>query len=144
MKSDRKRKGKVLKFPQKNSTVAAVCNAIIWKHPANTIFSPSPDLLQLLRKMPSSGNGVSNVTGTDSPALDHTNTLRRNKDNKENAGREATDQDSPASIGSAAAHATFPSWINIISMVSLIFGGCCANVGNAFKHVRHHVADNLP
>lgn len=33
-----------------------------------------------------------------------------------------------ASIGTAAAHATFPSWMSVILMVSLIFGGCCANV----------------
>lgn len=90
--------------------------------------------------MPSSGNGISKVTGTNSPAPH----LRRNNGNKENAGRGATDLNSPASIGSAAAHATFPSWISIILMVSLIFGGCCANVGKASKHARPHVADNLP
>jgi UDP-xylose/UDP-N-acetylglucosamine transporter B4 len=28
----------------------------------------------------------------------------------------------------AAAHAVVPSWTNIALMVSLIFGGCCANV----------------
>ena len=94
--------------------------------------------------MPSSGNGISKVTGIDSPAPDHTNNLRRNNGNEENAGRGATDLNSPASIGSAAAHATFPSWISIIMMVSLIFGGCCANVGKASKHARPHVADNLP
>ena len=33
-----------------------------------------------------------------------------------------------ASIGTAAAHATFPSWMSVILMISLIFGGCCANV----------------
>lgn len=94
--------------------------------------------------MPSSGDGISKVTGSDSPALDYTNNLRRNNGNKENTSRGATDQNFPASIGSAAAHATFPSWINIILMISFIFGGCCANVGKTFKHTRPHVADNLP
>lgn len=28
----------------------------------------------------------------------------------------------------AAAHAAIPNWTNIVLMVSLIFGGCCANV----------------
>lgn len=28
----------------------------------------------------------------------------------------------------AVAHATMPDWINVIAMISLIFGGCCANV----------------
>lgn len=29
----------------------------------------------------------------------------------------------------AAAHATIPSWANMVLMASLILGGCCANVG---------------
>lgn len=28
----------------------------------------------------------------------------------------------------AAAHATVPNWANMLLMISLIFGGCCANV----------------
>ena len=28
----------------------------------------------------------------------------------------------------AVAHATMPQWINVVAMMSLIFGGCCANV----------------
>jgi UDP-xylose/UDP-N-acetylglucosamine transporter B4 len=28
----------------------------------------------------------------------------------------------------AAAHAAVPTWANMVLMVSLIFGGCCANV----------------
>lgn len=28
----------------------------------------------------------------------------------------------------AAAHATVPNWANVLLMISLIFGGCCANV----------------
>ncbi|KAJ5129188.1 uncharacterized protein N7515_005227 [Penicillium bovifimosum] len=33
-----------------------------------------------------------------------------------------------AGLVAAVAHATVPSWTNMILMVSLIFGGCCANV----------------
>lgn len=32
-------------------------------------------------------------------------------------------------IGAAAAHATLPSWATTVFMVSMIFGGCCSNVG---------------
>jgi UDP-xylose/UDP-N-acetylglucosamine transporter B4 len=32
-------------------------------------------------------------------------------------------------IVAAAAHAAVPSWTSMVLMVSLIFGGCCANVG---------------
>ena len=28
----------------------------------------------------------------------------------------------------AVAHATLPEWLNVVAMMSLIFGGCCANV----------------
>lgn len=33
------------------------------------------------------------------------------------------------SIATAAAYATSPNWFSMVLMVSLIFGGCCANVG---------------
>ncbi|KAJ5533666.1 UDP-N-acetylglucosamine transporter yea4 [Penicillium frequentans] len=33
-----------------------------------------------------------------------------------------------AGLIAAAAHATVPNWANMILMISLIFGGCCANV----------------
>lgn len=46
---------------------------------------------------------------------------------KQNASGKDT-REPVASIGTAAAHATFPSWMSVILMVSLIFGGCCANV----------------
>lgn len=36
-------------------------------------------------------------------------------------------KDAP-SLLAAAAHAAIPSWTNMVLMVSLIFGGCCANV----------------
>jgi UDP-xylose/UDP-N-acetylglucosamine transporter B4 len=36
-------------------------------------------------------------------------------------------KDAP-SLVVAAAHAAIPSWTNMVLMVSLIFGGCCANV----------------
>jgi UDP-xylose/UDP-N-acetylglucosamine transporter B4 len=36
-------------------------------------------------------------------------------------------KDGPGLVA-AAAHATIPSWSNMVLMVSLIFGGCCANV----------------
>lgn len=36
-------------------------------------------------------------------------------------------KDAPGLIA-AAAHAAVPTWANMILMVSLIFGGCCANV----------------
>lgn len=39
------------------------------------------------------------------------------------------DNSSVAGICTAVVHATFPSWTNIALMISLIFGGCCANVG---------------
>lgn len=38
-----------------------------------------------------------------------------------------SDKDAPGLIA-AAAHAAVPTWANMILMVSLIFGGCCANV----------------
>ncbi|GFF56724.1 putative UPD-GlcNAc transporter (Mnn2-2) [Aspergillus lentulus] len=36
--------------------------------------------------------------------------------------------DGLGSIATAAAYATSPKWISMVLMVSLIFGGCCANV----------------
>jgi UDP-xylose/UDP-N-acetylglucosamine transporter B4 len=36
-------------------------------------------------------------------------------------------KDAPGLVA-AAAHAVVPSWTNMAMMVSLIFGGCCANV----------------
>lgn len=33
-----------------------------------------------------------------------------------------------ASVLAAAAHAAVPNWANLVLMISLIFGGCCANV----------------
>ncbi|KAJ6088269.1 UDP-N-acetylglucosamine transporter yea4 [Penicillium sp. IBT 16267x] len=33
-----------------------------------------------------------------------------------------------AGLIAAAAHATVPNWANMVLMISLIFGGCCANV----------------
>jgi hypothetical protein len=37
-------------------------------------------------------------------------------------------KDAPG-LMAAAAHAAVPSWTSMVLMVSLIFGGCCANVG---------------
>jgi UDP-xylose/UDP-N-acetylglucosamine transporter B4 len=37
-------------------------------------------------------------------------------------------KDAPGLVA-AVAHATVPSWTNMILIASLIFGGCCANVG---------------
>lgn len=31
-------------------------------------------------------------------------------------------------ILSAASHATLPTWVTMVLMVSMIFGGCCSNV----------------
>ncbi|KAJ5131669.1 hypothetical protein N7448_005827 [Penicillium atrosanguineum] len=39
----------------------------------------------------------------------------------------AEKKDAPGLIA-AAAHAAVPTWANMVLMVSLIFGGCCANV----------------
>lgn len=39
----------------------------------------------------------------------------------------AAEKDAPGLIA-AAAHAAVPTWANTVLMVSLIFGGCCANV----------------
>lgn len=33
----------------------------------------------------------------------------------------------------AVAHATVPSWANMVLMASLIFGGCCTNVRLSWK-----------
>lgn len=33
-----------------------------------------------------------------------------------------------AAMASAATQTTLPAWVNMVVMVSLIFGGCCANV----------------
>ena len=66
--------------------------------------------------MPSkSGNGPA--------SLDHAS----NSYSKQN-GLSKNTREPLASIGTAAAHATFPSWMSVVLMVSLIFGGCCANV----------------
>ncbi|KAF7508338.1 hypothetical protein GJ744_009329 [Endocarpon pusillum] len=35
--------------------------------------------------------------------------------------------EAPKSSAYAVAHVTMPEWMNIIAMISLIFGGCCAN-----------------
>ncbi|KAH8432536.1 putative UPD-GlcNAc transporter (Mnn2-2) [Aspergillus melleus] len=37
-------------------------------------------------------------------------------------------------IISAITLVNFPDWTNIVLMVSLIFGGCCANVGSTCVH----------
>lgn len=37
----------------------------------------------------------------------------------------------PGSIATAAAYATSSKWITVVLMISLIFGGCCANVGTS-------------
>lgn len=66
--------------------------------------------------MPSkSGNGPA--------SLDHAS----NSYSKQN-GLSKNTREPLVSIGTAAAHATFPSWMSVVLMVSLIFGGCCANV----------------
>lgn len=39
-----------------------------------------------------------------------------------------------ADMASAAAQATLPAWINTVMMVSLIFGGCCANVCDVLRY----------
>lgn len=61
--------------------------------------------------------------GNGPASLDHTG----DSYSKQNGLNE--DKHEPlASIGTAAAHATFPSWMSVVLMISLIFGGCCANV----------------
>lgn len=66
----------------------------------------------------SRGNGPESDRKTGTPS----------KDDGLNASSKDIHQ-SLASIGNAAAHATFPSWMNVFLIMSLIFGGCCANVG---------------
>ena len=40
-----------------------------------------------------------------------------------------------AGLVAAAAHAAVPTWANMALMVSLIFGGCCANVSMMVQYV---------
>jgi UDP-xylose/UDP-N-acetylglucosamine transporter B4 len=44
----------------------------------------------------------------------------------------AEKKDAPGLIA-AAAHAAVPTWANMVLMMSLIFGGCCANVSVPFR-----------
>lgn len=56
----------------------------------------------------------------------------RNSITKSNGRRnEETAQDCVTGVAAAAAQATLPSWATMVLMVSLIFGGCCSNVGVA-------------
>lgn len=70
----------------------------------------------------SKGNGPESDHKTGAPSMD----------NGQNAFSKDTHQ-SLAGIGNAAAHATFPSWMNVFLMISLIFGGCCSNVGVHYR-----------
>lgn len=40
----------------------------------------------------------------------------------------SVDSRNDAGLIAAAAHVAVPTWANMVLMVSLIFGGCCANV----------------
>jgi hypothetical protein len=52
-----------------------------------------------------------------------------NKPDAKEKHEDVLDSDALGSIAMAAAYATSPKWISMVLMVSLIFGGCCANVG---------------
>ncbi|ODM15930.1 hypothetical protein SI65_08771 [Aspergillus cristatus] len=76
--------------------------------------------------MSSRSSGTLKATRNDL-APNHTTDPSSSNDNKQDAhSRDAGG--SLTGIGAAAAHATLPSWMNVVLMVSLIFGGCCANV----------------
>jgi len=75
-------------------------------------------------------NGTLKVT-SNGLAPNHTTDLRPGRNNKQDThSRDANG--SLTGIG-AAAHATLPSWMNVVLMVWLIFGGCCANVSRASR-----------
>lgn len=46
-----------------------------------------------------------------------------------------------AGLVAAAVHAAVPSWTTVVLMVSLIFGGCCANVSAWLEDVLRDAAD---
>jgi UDP-xylose/UDP-N-acetylglucosamine transporter B4 len=51
-----------------------------------------------------------------------------NKSDAKEKHRDVLESGGLGSIATAAAYATSPKWISMVLMVSLIFGGCCANV----------------
>lgn len=67
---------------------------------------PEPSSLSLIKPDPGSSQQSNKSTSAQSD------------DFKNDAG----------SIAAAAFHAAAPTWANMVLMVSLIFGGCCANV----------------
>ncbi|KAF9889483.1 golgi uridine diphosphate-N- acetylglucosamine transporter [Aspergillus nanangensis] len=69
-----------------------------------------------------SGRHDSSSSETDSASLNS------NRDDMASSGAQSLSHASLANIATAAAYATVPSWANVLLMVSLIFGGCCANV----------------
>ncbi len=67
---------------------------------------------------------------SDCTIIDHANgTVKENKSKGEDVTNDTVESsEAPISSAYAVAHATMPEWINVIAMISLIFGGCCANV----------------
>lgn len=72
-------------------------------------------------------SGVSAVNSLDDSHVPVKTTPQSDKV-EDNPGYAQLKKDAPGLIA-AAAHAAVPSWTNMIIMISLIFGGCCANVG---------------
>jgi solute carrier family 35 (UDP-xylose/UDP-N-acetylglucosamine transporter), member B4 len=65
------------------------------------------------------------------PSSDHANgSINKNTPKREDKIQGSTVESPTTSKSSAYAvlHATAPEWINVIAIMSLIFGGCCANV----------------
>lgn len=60
-----------------------------------------------------------------------TGSQSRNSMAKNNERRTAEAAQGGLGVAAAAAQATLPSWATMVLMVSLIFGGCCSNVGVA-------------
>lgn len=60
-----------------------------------------------------------------SPSGERGHGLSNNWDGKMSVNEE---KNAWSDIASATAQSTFPEWFNVAAMISLIFGGCCANV----------------
>lgn len=76
---------------------------------------PDTYAIPQVRTSPGGANGNANGSTAIQPAStpDAMNSKAKNKD---------------SGMIAAVAHATVPSWANMVLMASLIFGGCCTNV----------------
>lgn len=66
---------------------------------------------------------------SDRTSIDHANgSVGENQSKSEDKMTDVVEpSEGSESSAYAVAHVTMPEWINVIAMISLIFGGCCAN-----------------